>query len=716
MATSVANNAIQEMSVVSGAFNAEYGNAMSGVVNFTTKDGSSNIKTFLSFYTGDYISGNNDIFTNVDDVNPLANYNVEGTLSGPLFFLGKNHTFFLSARYRDYEGYLYGIREHLTTDSANFEPKPYIKTYKNDNDKWVTEITYVDEWYIERNGDNKFVPMNPSEGLNLLGKLKFKLMPNMNLRVHALVEKSDWKSYVHSYKYNPDGIYSYHSLSFNNSLQLTHTLSANTFYELKAAFNSREYTKYAFEDINDPGYAPTDKIKGEPSGETFNFGGTQMDHIYENSKSYLAKFDFTSQVNKKNLIKAGIEARLHVLDRENFSIGYDRNNYRDPTKVYGGIYIRYPRQISTYLQDKLEYDDMIINAGLRYDYFYADAQYALDELQPDGQRAQTEVKHMLVPRLGISFPITETGIIHLSYGHFYQMPSLRDLYSNPYFLLPFSNTPPQFGNADLNPEKTIMYEIGLQQQFGDQIALDITGFYKDIRNLLAWQTIMFNRLEGDIEEYRIRRNQDYANVKGLTLSLEKRMTKASPVSASIAYTFQIAEGNDNAAASFYYNSLSGLENVKEIISLDWDQPHNLYGSIALAPVDGLAISMIGRLSAGYPYTPYMPNSNYDSKPNSTRKPTQKNVDVKISYRVKFFKMYYQVFLKVYNLFDSLNERYVYDDTGKASYTFAKRSIDEPESLIKHYGEPGVHTYDEYINRPQYYRSPRQVRIGLSIEL
>ncbi|MCD4692672.1 MAG: hypothetical protein K8R79_07155, partial [Calditrichales bacterium] len=699
----------------SGAFNAEYGNAMSGVVNFTTKDGSSNIKTFLSFYTGDYISGNNDIFTNIDDVNPLANYNVEGTLSGPIFFLGKNHTFFFSVRHRDYQGYLYGIREHLTTDSANFELKPVVETYKDDEEKNVTVITYVDDWYIERNGDNVFVPMNPSKGLNLLGKFKFQLMPTMNLRIQTLVEQSDWKEYVHSYKYNPDGIYSYHSLSFNNSLQLTHTLSANTFYEFKAAFNSREYTKYAFEDINDPRYAPTDKIKGSPSGSTFLFGGTQRDHIYENSKSYLSKFDFTSQVNKQNLIKAGIEARLHVLDRENFYIGYDRDKNREPTKLYGGIYIRYPCQVSTYLQDKLEYDDMIINAGLRYDYFYADAQYALDELQPDGQREQAEAKHMLVPRLGISFPITETGIIHLSYGHFYQMPSLRNLYSNPYFLLPASGTP-EFGNADLNPEKTIMYEIGLQQQFGDQIALDITGFYKDIRNLLAWQTIMFNRLEGDRQEYRIRRNQDYANVKGLTLTLEKRMTKASPVSASIAYTFQIAEGNDNEAASFYYNSLSGLENVKEIIPLDWDQLHNLYGSVAVTPIDGLTMSMIGKLSAGYPYTPYIPSSNYDSKPNSTRKPTQKSVDVKISYRFKFFKMYYQVFVKAYNLFDSLNERYVYNDTGKASYTFADRSIDEPEGFIKHYGEPGVHTYDEYINRPHYYRSPRQIRIGLSVEL
>jgi outer membrane receptor for ferrienterochelin and colicin len=357
---------------------------------------------------------------------------------------------------------------------------------------------------------------------------------------------------------------------------------------------------------------------------------------------------------------------------------------------------------------------MIINAGLRYDYFYSDADYAVEELQPDGQRKRAEPKHMLAPRLGISFPITSTGIIHLSYGHFFQMPTLRNLYLNPYFLLPAYGTP-TFGNADLNPEKTIMYEIGLQQQFTDQIALNVTGFYKDIRDLLAWQTITFQRLDGDRQDYRIRRNQDYANVKGITLTLEKRMRPESPISAKLDYTFLISEGNDNDASAFYYNSLSGRENIKEIIPLDWDQSHNLYGSVAVAPYDGLVISMIGKLSTGYPYTPEIFNSNYDSRPNSSRKPTTRTVDLKTSYRFPMYGTYLQFFVKVYNLFDTLNERYVFDDTGTAEYTFANRIINEPQSFKKHYGEPGVHTYDEYNIRPGYYRSPREVRIGFSIE-
>lgn len=144
IANSVATNAIQEMTVVSGAFNAEYGNAMSGIVNFTTKDGSPDFKTFISFYTGDYFSSHDDIFVNIDDINVLANHNYEGTFSGPLSFLGLNgqaNTFFFSARYDKSEGYLYGIREHLPTDSANFELKEYTTTIK-DEDQIITTIEY----------------------------------------------------------------------------------------------------------------------------------------------------------------------------------------------------------------------------------------------------------------------------------------------------------------------------------------------------------------------------------------------------------------------------------------------------------------------------------------------------------------------------------------------------------------------------------------------
>lgn len=713
LGTSISNNAIQEMSVVSGAFNAEYGNAMSGIVNFTTKDGSKKFKSFLSYYTGDYVSSNNDIFTNIDDVSPFAKYNIEGTLSGPVSFLGKrNNTFFLSARYSDSEGYLYGVREHTPFDSANFEPKAYVIEEKDEGT--ITKYTvYKDEWYIENNGDGKFVPMNPSKGLNLMAKLKIDLAPGVIMRLQSIFNDSERKSYSHRYKFNPDGVSTRYSNSSTNSMQLVHTLSNSTFYEMKFAYNYREYDRYVVENPTVDNFAPTNRIKGSPKSTTFRFGGMERNPYFEQSKTVLGKFDFTSQMNKKNLVKTGIEARINVLNQETYYVGYDRNLYQVPTKVNTGKYVRYPRQVSAYVQDKLEYDDMIINAGLRYDYFFSDAPYAVNELQPDGERKLAEAKHMWSPRLGISFPITETGIIHFSYGHFYQMPSMSSMYSNPNFIIPLNGTP-TVGNANLDPEKTITYEFGLQQQLSSLIALNVTAYYKNVRNLLAWQTIKFQRLTGDEQNYRIRRNQDYGNIRGLEISLSKRAGQGENIAASIDYTYSVAEGNDNDPAAFFYNQYSGRESLKETIPLDWDQPHNLKGTVTYFPFKGAVFSMIGRLSSGYPYTPVVANSNYDSKPNSARKPMQKYVDIRASYEFKMANMKYQLFLKVYNLFDTLNERYVYNDTGRAGSTYLERSNQELPDFTKHYGEEGVHTYDEYIVRPHYYSAPREVRVGLSV--
>jgi outer membrane receptor protein involved in Fe transport len=720
--TNVANNAIQEMTVVSGAFNAEYGNAMSGVVNFTTKDGSKEFNTFLSAYTGDYISNHDDIFFNINSFDPLANKNIEGTFSGPLFFVpGQNHSFFLSARYHESEGYYYGIREHLPGDSSNFETKVDYVTYKDDDDKLITVPVYNDDWDIELNGDNAIVPMNPNKDLNLMGKLKFQLRNNMELRVQTLYDQADSKSYVHDYKYNPDGTYNFKDWSIANSLQLTHTLAPSTFYELKLGYNQGQFEQYVYEDPTDPRYVPTNKIKGSPDGVTFGFGGTQMGHVYEDSKTYQGRLDFTSQIDNRNLFKVGVEARLYELARESFTIQYDRDVYRQPTipspeSTLYNKYKKYPQQISAYVQDKIEYTDVIINAGLRYDYFFSDGQYAVNELQPDGEIAGAEPKHMLAPRLGISFPITAAGIIHFSYGHFYQMPSLRSVFVNPDFKLPATvTTVTNFGNGNLEPQLTITYELGLQQQFGDRFAIDLTGFYKDIRNLLASQTIQFRANEGDIRTYRVQRNQDYANIRGLTISLNKRMAPGDPVAAKIDYTFQVAEGNDNNSDAFFYNSLSGQENIKQILPLDWDQSHNLYTSVTIQAVRGLNLGLIWRLSTGYPYTPDVAQSLYDADVNSDRKPTTSNVDLRASYRFTIGRITYEVFAKVYNLFDTLNERYVFDDTGRASYTFANRGIQETDKLKSRYGQPGVHTWDEYNIRPQYYRAPRELRLGFSVE-
>ena len=58
--------------MISGAFNAEYGQAQSGVVNIVTKDGGSKFSGNLQMYAGDYLSDRDTIYPNIDDFNPIA--------------------------------------------------------------------------------------------------------------------------------------------------------------------------------------------------------------------------------------------------------------------------------------------------------------------------------------------------------------------------------------------------------------------------------------------------------------------------------------------------------------------------------------------------------------------------------------------------------------------------------------------------------------------
>ena len=84
LATSINKNSIEEMQVISGAFNAEYGHAMSGIVNIITKDGSNETKGHISSYLGDFVSNKSSLFQNISDVNPLSTKNLAFSINGPL--------------------------------------------------------------------------------------------------------------------------------------------------------------------------------------------------------------------------------------------------------------------------------------------------------------------------------------------------------------------------------------------------------------------------------------------------------------------------------------------------------------------------------------------------------------------------------------------------------------------------------------------------------
>ncbi len=745
LATEVAAGAIEEMTVISGAFNAEYGNAMSGIVNLVTKEGGRRLTGSFSAYGGDTFGGNNETFKDPNEIG-LDVRTLEGSLSGPLF--SDKLRFFLSGRQDVDDGHIFGVREHLPSDSANFNPDPdrlatireFIPDYDGPN--WYYEM-HGRPWY-EYVADgtpvpNEVVAMNPRESFNLLGKITFRPFTGAKIEYSHLQDGSKRRAYDFNYRFVPDGTRRLRDRSFNHSLHWTHSLNDRSFYTARFSYATNKYREYLHEDPLDPRYAVdrgatgNGNITGFP-GTNFLFAGNQKTHVYEDATSLRGKIDFTRQFGTIHETKAGIDIALHTLDRENFVVLYDGNRYRRPTVVdidnpardkFGctefldveGAYDGYEcddqkvTHLAAYAQDKLEFADFIINAGLRAEHFIPNGIYIDSLLAPLAKIEEATAKTMVLPRIGVSFPITARGIIHFSYGHFAQMPTLRNMYANPEFEFPFDEVP-TFGNTNLRPERTVQYEIGLQQQLTDVLAFDVTGYFKDIRDYLTRQQIRFSTIPGE-DVYNLYVNKNYANVKGVTFALTKRRSRDGLVSANVDYTYQIAEGDNDDPNAAFFNFLSGRETELEVIPLDFDQRHIVSTTVTVSDPASWGISFIGRYATGYPYSPLILDQNIDDLPRSGRKPSQIKLDAHLYKNFEISAASIRVFAKVFNVLDVMNEQFVFDDTGRATYSLSgERNLHatwEPG-----YGLPGVHTLDEWDTRPHYFSAPREVRLGVTL--
>ncbi len=685
----VENSAVQEIQVISGTFNAEYGQAMSGVVNVITKDGGDHVTGSFSTYAGSYLTSHTNIFWNTGTFRPQSIYNFDGVLSGPVPLTNKRVSFFLNGRFYNNDGYLYGKRVYEPTDSSNYGTSP---------------------WQIQATGNGAYVPMSPDRRWTVLGKLSFKVFSADNLDFTGLYQNQYSKIYDQNFRLNPDGTYQTLNGSYEGSLEFTHVFSDKTFLTLRGSILDGRYYQYLYSNPLDMRYVDPSRLNQRPA-DTFFTGGTENYHYNHDSRTYTAKGDLTSQVTDHHLIKLGFEFDYNRLWLHDYQV------HRDPTTNYLPAlpapdspdnlqYLRYPYQFSAYAQDKIEYNYLIVNAGVRLDYF--NPRYLVPQnpnALPNSPLLPAAVKYQLSPRLGLAYPITDRGVIHISYGNFFQIPPLQYLYEDPGFkvVVASGQVSTIMGNADLKPQQTTAYEVGLQQQLTDDIAVDATLYYKDIRNLIDTQIL--NYLNG-AAQYARYINLDYGNVKGIVISFEKRLS--NNFAANIDYTYQIATGDASDPLTVYqaYQTNPPAETPKSLVPLNWDRTHSLNLTMTYGVPDNYDISVIGQMGSGLPYTPSQ--STYQSAGvNSARMPAFYTFDL---YATKYFELggrRFSVFMKVYNLFDTENVLNVFTDTGSASYTTAL-VLDPPPQ--------GVNSLAEYYTRPDFYSAPRQILVGFQVNL
>ena len=785
----IENSAVQELQVISGTFNAEYGQAMSGIINIITKDGGSDYHGSIRGYYGDYVSADDQysvmksVTTTIDPVtnktlvhteseDPLKkinpSQNMEFSLSGPMPFLKDKVTFFTNARFFSNEGYLYGR-----------------------------------EWFLPSGfpGDSSLVPMNPHERWSALGKITYR--PTGSIKLSYSLNASAWKndrSFNRSYKYVPGGVSQSMGNTQTHLFSLNHVLSPSTFYELKINRMHTEYESYLHKDLKTPNWlvrVPADSVSPElifdpdtdegkstlqylqelglqyayipdpedptgyvhldsawaPTSYSFFGSGNNLNQYFRNSSYWIGKFDLTSQINQTHQMKAGFELRLHELNLDSYRLLAKTAPGRDEelvpfepiipaaSNLYRDKYKRNPREFSAYAQDKIELKDLIINVGVRFDYFdansvvpanprdpniyapfldeniYTDPTAAEDNLveytpeqRRDFMHRKVDAKTNISPRLGIAYPITDKGVIHFSYGHFFQIPEFRFLYDSPDFKLNSGGGQTIIGNADLEPQVTVQYEIGLQQQIGSNFGLDVSVFYRDIRDWVGTSPLI--QTARKVVSYSIYENRDYANVRGLTLKAEQRMT--DHFFAKLDYMYQVAEGTYSNPDDAFNAQLAENEPRRNLIPLNWDQRHTLSAQV-MGKWKSWTASLVGKYRTGLPYSPSFARAEVVGgsalsvlPENSARRPIIQSVDLYLTKNFDVAGLDFTFFVYAYNVFDNRAATAVFADTGSPTYT----TYPVPSEVA--YSSVRVSTVQDLYNRPDWYIAPRQVQAGLTL--
>jgi len=674
-------DALEELSLISGGIPSEYGGTLSGVVNALTREGSGRFRGSLKYYEG--ASHKYDVYAgDYGDLSLIDNRAVQLDVSGPLFNIGdRMSTFYSSAEYNTSGGYL---------------------------------------------------PHNEGDLISGTSKLVFFPTSNSKVTVNGAYNHNDYQYYNHidnngySYDFNLDGLSKIEKEAYLVGVKTDYNKSANTIISLYANRFSTTM-KAAPEHLFDLHWS---EWPGYLEDEDGNYIGWIQDSNYNASTDYSSLgftddddywpyyldrqseytgggFSLLSQLDKYNQIKMGGELRKYMLKWDN------RQFYN--VNPYGETYAAHPWKGNAYIQDKVELVDMVINLGLRLDYFNSDIEYWEDTFAKT-TRIESDAKVQVSPRLGISHPVSVSSVLHFNYGWLFEPPETDLLYTN---LQGDLNTGyPVIGNPDLEAEKTIYYELGWTQLINQEMKLTFTTYYRDIKDLIGTRKVVDEK--GNI--YTIFENNDYGSVKGFDISFTSLNRRFLNWSAN--YTYMIAKGNASDPYEYYYAYYTQDSEDETFIPqreypLSYDQRHNLtiildfrvprgesFNFMGLNLPDSWGINLLSKFGSGMPYTRI-------GKDGSTGELNGERMPYTLRFDLRFDKQFYlssansnfvTLFAEVENLFDRRNVVSVYENTGEA---------DDNGSLSVNESEQEQYWKTLLSHDPQNYTSPREVRIGMS---
>jgi len=703
---SIDRSLIEEVQVVTGTFDAEYGQAMSGVVNAVLKRGTDTFQWNAEVYDGTYVFdgtrrglgvqlfGNPyklpDAFDPVsNDLRPLALQNYQVGASGPIPF-GKTN-FIVSARHYTAHDAVYGRRLY-TPWAVNVPNGVQIKETNPDGNGEEVPLGWTTEW-------------------SGLAKVTNHSMKSTEFSYQVIPDWTDQQDVVFADRLVPDAEVPSHTRSLVHGLDVTHTISKTTFVSASLRQNYFDRRQMKYDDFNDPRY----DLAGQPTGDVnfipgANTQGVDLSRSTQNTNGAVFKSSFTSQIRRDQQIKLGIEYEWPHVQFGSPGVliqngaGNPLIRHIDEPPSFPGVLEYRPFITSAYAQDEIEFNDVRIRAGLRFEYFnprstipsdLANPANAIAD-QPLSEARATTHKISLSPRVGISYPVTDRSAVYFAYGHFYQMPELGQIYGNSDYgvlkdLAQGSISYGVLGNPDVRPQRTVQYQFGYKQSVTDDIGVDANLFFKDIRDLLG---VEFVDTYNDATYARLT-NVDFGNVIGFTLSASRR----SPfVTTTLDYTWQSAQGDASDPYETATRASNGEDPRPRSVPFNWDQRHTLNLTVTMGHADRYSMSGVLKVASGQPYTPATTvGFGNGLETNSGRKPSSAILDVRGERYVYLGALPATLFLRVFNVFDQrFNNGSVFNTSGSPYYS--RFPVSDQVALAD----------------PTRYYAPRRIEVGVSL--
>ena len=461
-----------------------------------------------------------------------------------------------------------------------------------------------------------------------------------------------------------------------------------------------------------------------PTG--YQLGKFQTTNGEERTITYALNGSFTSQLDKYNLFKAGVQLNFYDLN-----VNYQRSR-SSASSLRLENYTDSPYEGAIYVQDKLEYEGMVANIGARLDFYDFNTDFYtnvfspyenpdFDPTDPDqgafydetlAAQEATDIRYALQPRIGVSFPVSERAVLHFNYGVFTQRPAFERIFVDRLKTTEFPDYD-RLGNPQLEPERTISYDVGLVYGLPLGLSLDLSSYLKDVSNLLQFAS--YQNIGGS--RYSTFINREYANIKGFQAILKKR---GGILSGSVHYNWESATGKSGSAIGsgvrsefFEDDQVPDLLPSPEDVFLDHNRKHKLVLQLGLkTPASSgfslfrsLSVNGVYRVASGRPFT-------FDASGQglqfNLRTPTEHNVNLRLDKKLTINGTGTELYMEIFNLFDNKIFHYgrTFQDGTQGENAIKLRFVEDPDAALTQTDfDPYFTSLEAYLydNQPRHYR-------------